>query len=88
MIYRRTHRYNARKLAILSAMVKAGRPMSYGEVAVAVGIFPIRQVARDLQRYVSFGIVQRRKTGQRSSYSYSLTQKGTERTAWLKRTVK
>lgn len=88
MIYRRTHRYNARKLAILSAMAKADRPVSYREVAIAVGIFPIRQVARDLQRYVSFGIVQRRKMGRRSAYSYSLTQKGKERTAWLKRTVK
>ncbi len=58
-MYRRTWVKNARKRTILAALARASGPMSYAQVAGAVGIFPIRQVARDLQRYTRFGYVRR-----------------------------
>jgi len=60
-MYKRTRKKNARKRAILGALERAVGPMSYAEVAGAVGIYPIRQVARDLQRYHRFGYVRRWK---------------------------
>jgi DNA-binding IclR family transcriptional regulator len=59
MMYKRTWRKNARKAAILGALSRASGPMSYAQVAGAVGIYPISQVARDLQRYTRFGYVRR-----------------------------
>lgn len=81
MIYRRTRKKNRRKAAILSAMAKAQGPMTYAQVAGAVGIYPISQVARDLQRYTRFGYVRRWKVA--SKYRYEITRRGLERVAFF-----
>jgi hypothetical protein len=57
--------------------------MSYAQVAGAVGIFPIRQVSRDLQRYASFGYVRRWKAA--GKYRYEITRRGSERLAFFNR---
>jgi hypothetical protein len=48
-----------------------------------VGIFPIRQVARDLQRYVRFGYARRWKAA--GKYRYEITQRGANRLAYFNR---
>jgi len=55
--------------------------MTYAQVAGAVGIYPIRQVARDLQRYTRFGYVRRWKAAGR--YRYEITRRGEERLAYF-----
>jgi hypothetical protein len=57
--------------------------MSYAQVAGAVGIFPIRQVSRDLQRYVIFGYVRRVKMA--GKFRYGITRRGLERLAYFVR---
>lgn len=52
-MYRRTFNKNRRKAAILGVLERSEGPMSYAQVAGAAGIYPIRQVARDLQRYAT-----------------------------------
>jgi hypothetical protein len=59
--------------------------MTYAEVAGAVGIYPIRQVARDLQRYHRFGYVRRWK--QNGRFRYRITRRGSERLAYFRRTL-
>jgi hypothetical protein len=60
--------------------------MTYAEVAGTVGIYPISQVARDLQRYHHFGYVRRWKAA--GKFRYRITQRGNERLAYFRRTVK
>jgi len=57
--------------------------MSYAQVAGAVGIYPIRQVARDLQRYTRFGYVRRWKAARK--FRYEITGRGLERLAYFVR---
>jgi predicted transcriptional regulator len=85
MIYKRTRRKNARKRAILSVLAAARGPLSYAQVAGAVGIYPISQVARDLQRYTRFGYVRRWKMA--GKYRYEVTRRGLERLAYFVRTA-
>lgn len=61
MLYRRTRHENARKTSVVAVLARANYALNYGQVANAVGIFPIRQVARDLQRYAHFDYVRRRQ---------------------------
>jgi DNA-binding IclR family transcriptional regulator len=84
-VYKRTWRKNARKTAILGVLARASGPMSYAQVAGAVGIYPISQVARDLQRYTRFGYVRRWKMA--GKYRYEVTHRGLERLAYFVRTV-
>lgn len=84
MTYTRTYRKNERKRTILAALARALRPVSYAEVAGAVGIYPIRQVSRDLQRYVCFGYARRWKDA--GKFRYEITQRGRERLAYFQRT--
>ena len=56
--------------------------MSYAQVAGAVGIYPIRQVARDLQRYVTFGYARRVKMA--GKFRYEITRRGGERLAYFR----
>jgi len=79
--YKRTFRKNARKRSILAALVRASRPMSYAQVAGTVGIFPMRQVARDLQRYTRFGYLRRVKMA--GKFRYEITRRGEERLAYF-----
>ena len=83
MTYERTYRKNVRKRSILAALARAGGPLSYAQVAGAVGIFPIRQVARDLQRYVQFGYARRWKAA--GKYRYEITHRGADRLAYFNR---
>jgi len=83
MTYRRTWRKNERKRTILAALARARGPMTYAMVAGAVGIYPIRQVARDLQRYVSFGYVRRWKDA--GKFRYEITRRGRERLEFFNR---
>ncbi len=83
-MYLRTHRKNQRKAAILGVLDRARGPVTYAQVAGAVGIYPIRQVARDLQRYVSFGYLRRWKDAGR--FRYEITRRGRERLAYFRRT--
>lgn len=85
MIYQRTRKKNQRKAAILGVLARAVGPMSYAQVAGAVGIFPIRQVARDLQRYTGFGYVRRWKSA--GKYRYEITPRGSIRLAFFSRKV-
>ncbi|MGH9572688.1 MAG: hypothetical protein ACRD40_04050, partial [Candidatus Acidiferrales bacterium] len=52
---------------------------SYAQVAGAVGIYPIRQVARDFQRYAGFGYVTRRKSRRQVSLRNYETWQGKAR---------
>lgn len=81
MLYRRTRRKNARKAAILGVLARANYALSYRQVAGAVGIFPTRQVARDLQRYTRFGYVRRHRVAGR--FRYSVTRRGLERLSFF-----
>lgn len=81
MIYKRTRKKNQRKATILGALARAQVPMTYAQVAGAVGIFPISQVARDLQRYTWFGYVRRWKAA--GKYRYEITRRGEERLAYF-----
>jgi predicted transcriptional regulator len=83
MTYTRTRKKNRRKAAILGVLARASGPMSYAQVAGAVGICPIRQVARDLQRYVRFGYARRWKAA--GKFRYEITRRGTERLAYFNR---
>jgi len=58
--------------------------MTYAQVAGAVGIYPIRQVARDLAHYKRWGYVRRWKAARK--YRYEITRRGLERLAWFERT--
>lgn len=80
-MYTRTYRKNERKRTILAALARAVGPMSYAQVAGAVGIYPIRQVSRDLQRYTRFGYVRRWKAA--GKYRYEITRRGEERLAYF-----
>jgi predicted transcriptional regulator len=82
-MYRRTWVKNARKRTILAVLARAAGPMSYAQVAGIVGIYPIRQVARDLQRYTRFGYVRRWRAAGR--YRYEITRRGLERLAYFVR---
>ena len=82
-MYRRTWVKNARKRTILAVLARASGPMSYAQVAGAVGIYPIRQVARDLQRYARFAYVRRWRAAGR--YRYEITRRGLERLAYFVR---
>jgi DNA-binding IclR family transcriptional regulator len=84
-IYRRTRRKNARKAAILGVLARAEGPLSYVQVAGAVGIYPVSQVARDLQRYARFGYVRRWKAA--GKYRYEITRRGLERLAYFTRST-
>ena len=83
MMYQRTWQKNRRKAALLGVLARAQRPMSYCQVAGAVGIYPISQVARDLQRYTRFGYVRRWKAAKK--YRYEITRRGAERLAYFNR---
>ena len=82
-MYRRTWVKNARKRTILAILAHASGPLSYAQVAGAVGIYPIRQVARDLQRYTRFGYVRRWKAARK--FRYEITRRGLERLAYFVR---
>jgi predicted transcriptional regulator len=82
-MYRRTWVKNARKRTILAVLARASGPMSYVQVAGAVGIYPIRQVAGDLARYHRFGYVRRWRVAGR--YRYEITRRGLERLAYFVR---
>ena len=82
-MYRRTWKKNERKRAILGVLARAQGPMSYSQVAGAIGIYPIRQVSRDLQRYVHFGYARRWKAARK--YRYEITGRGRERLAFFNR---
>jgi DNA-binding IclR family transcriptional regulator len=82
-MYVRTRKKNRRKAAILGVLARASGPLSYAQVARAVGIYPIRQVARDLQRYTRFGYVRRWKAA--GKYRYEITRRGAERLAYFNR---
>jgi predicted transcriptional regulator len=82
-MYRRTWVKNARKRIILAVLARAAGPMSYVQVAGAVGIFPVRQVAGDLARYHRFGYVRRWRAAGR--YRYEITRRGLERLAYFVR---
>ena len=83
-MYTRTFKKNWRKTAILGVLERSQSPMSYAQVAGAVGIYPIRQVARDLQRYASFGYVTRYKAA--GKFRYEITRRGRERLAFFNQT--
>lgn len=82
MTYKRTWKKNRRKTAILGVLARASGPMSYAQVAGAVGIYPIRQVSRDLQRYVRFGYARRVKMA--GKFRYEITRRGEERLAYFR----
>lgn len=81
MTYKRTWKKNRRKAAILGVLSRAQGPMSYAQVAGAVGIYPLRQVARDLQRYTLFGYARRVKMA--GKFRYEITRRGEERLAYF-----
>jgi hypothetical protein len=83
-MYKRTFKKNWRKAAILGILARSPSPMNYAQVAGAVGIYPIRQVARDLQRYTSFGYVTRRKAA--GKFRYEITRRGRERLVFFNKT--
>jgi len=76
-MYQRTWKKNRRKAAILGVLARSQWPLSYAQVAGIVGIYPIRQVARDLQRYTSWGYVRRWKAARK--FRYEITRRGRER---------
>jgi predicted transcriptional regulator len=83
MVYRHMWRNNYRNRLLLQVLARASGPMSYEEVAGTLEIVPIRQVARDLQRYTRFGYVRRWKKA--GKYRYQITRRGLERLAYFVR---
>jgi predicted transcriptional regulator len=83
MLYKRTRKKNQRKRAILGVLARALGPLSYAQVAGAVGIYPIRQVAQDLCRYTRFGYVRRVRMA--GKYRYEITRRGLQRLAYFVR---
>jgi len=83
MTYKRTWQKNRHKSAILGILARAQGPMTYVQVAGSLGLYPIRQVARDLQRYVMFGYARRVKMA--GKFRYEITRRGEERLAFFKR---
>ena len=83
MTYKRTWKKNRRKVAILGVLSRAQGPVTYVQVAGSLGIYPARQVARDLQRYVVFGYVRRVKMA--GKFRYEITRRGEERLAFFNR---
>ena len=77
------HKKNARKRAILAALARASGPMSYVQVASAVGILPMRHVAGDLAKYHRWGYVRRVRMA--GKFRYELTGRGAERLAYFNR---
>lgn len=82
-MYQRTRKKNRRKAAILGVLARSQGPLSYAQVAGIAGIYPIRQVARDLQRYAGWGYVRRWKAA--GKYRYRITRRGLERLAYFSR---
>lgn len=82
-MYTRTFKKNQRKAAILGVIARSQSPMSYAQVAGVAGIYPIRQVARDLQRYAGFGYVRRWKAA--GKFRYEITRRGREKLAFFNR---
>jgi predicted transcriptional regulator len=82
-VYVRTRKKKQRKAEILGILARAKGPMTYAQVAGAVGIYPVRQVSRDLQRYAGFGYVRRWKAA--GKYRYEITRRGAERLAYFNR---
>ena len=83
MTYKRTYQKNERKRSILAVLARAQGPMTYVQVAGGLGIYPTRQVARDLQRYVMFGYARRVKMA--GKFRYEITRRGAERLAFFNR---
>ena len=83
MTYKRTWKKNRRKAAILGVLSRAQGPMTYVQVAGSLGMYPPRQVARDLQRYVMFGYARRVKMA--GKFRYEITRRGEERLAFFNR---
>ena len=81
MTYRRTWKKNRRKATILGILARAQSPMTYVQVAGSLGLYPARQVARDLQRYVIFGYARRVKMA--GKFRYEITRRGAERLAFF-----
>lgn len=81
MLYKCKRRGNARKAAILAALAHANRARNYRQIAESVGVRPIRQVARDLQRYALFGYVRRRQVSGR--FRYGITRRGRDGLAFF-----
>jgi DNA-binding IclR family transcriptional regulator len=84
-MYIRTRKKNRRKAAILGVLARASGPLTYAQVAGAVGIYPISQVARDLQRYTRFRYVRRWRAA--GKYRYQITRRGRERLAFFNRSA-
>lgn len=84
-MYTRTFEKNQRKAVILAVLAVSQSPMSYAQVAGAAGIYPIRQVARDLQRYAGFGYVTRYKAA--GKFRYEITRRGRERLVFFNRRI-
>jgi DNA-binding IclR family transcriptional regulator len=85
IVYRRTRRKNARKIAILGVLARLARPCTYNEVADRVGL-PGPEIARDLQRYTRFGYVRRRKP-LGGKFEYQVTRRGLVRLAYFRETI-
>ena len=83
MTYKRTWKKNQRKAAILGILARAQGPRTYVQVAGSLGLYPTRQVARDLQRYVIFGYARRIKMA--GKFRYEITRRGEERLAFFNR---
>src|SRR5215469_3561024 len=73
MTYKRTWQKNRRKAAILGILARAQGPLTYVQVAGSLGLYPARQVARDLQRYVTFGYARRGKMA--GKFRYEITRR-------------
>jgi DNA-binding IclR family transcriptional regulator len=85
IVYRRTRRKNARKMAVLGVLARLARPCTYNEVADWVGL-PGPEIARDLQRYTRFGYVRRWKLlGQK--FEYKITRRGLARLSYFRETI-
>ena len=83
MTYKRTWKKNRRKAAILGILARAQGAMTYVQVSGSLGIYPTRQVARDLQRYVMFGYARRVKMA--GKFRYEITRRGAERGVFFNR---
>jgi len=68
----------------LGVLARASGPLSYSQVAGALGLYPIRQVATDLAHYHRWGYVRRVKMA--GKFRYEITRRGLERLAWFERT--
>lgn len=74
--------FNQRKIAVLRLLANNG-PLTPPEIAARLRIYPVRAVYSYMQHLAKWQLVTRGRRWRRGRMLYQLTQKGSDRLAWL-----